>query len=389
MKKICVVTGSRADYGLLYWTMKEIQKHKKMQLQIVATGTHFSPEFGLTYKAILKDGFKIDEKFECVLSADTPSAITKSFAMASIGFSNAFEKLKPSAIMVLGDRYEALAAATSALIHRIPIIHLHGGEKTEGVIDEAIRHSITKMSHLHFVAADEYKKRVIQLGENPQNVFNVGALGVENIAKLPLLSKSDLQKKLNILKGNKNILITYHPDTLSLNTKQNFIKILKALPKVKNTHFIFTKANSDTDGRIINKLIDDFVGTHSTISTSFVSMGQLNYLSALKHVDLVLGNSSSGILEAPSLHTPTVNIGLRQSGRACDPSIIHCQYSEKEILKSISRALSPAFILKTNKTTSLYGSGNCSKKIVKIISTIELSKLLTKSFRDIKPKEKL
>ena len=213
----------------------------------------------------------------------------------------------------------------------------------------------------------------------------MGALGIENIIKLPLLSKSDLQKKLNILKGNKNILITYHPDTLSLNTKQNFLKILKAISKVKDAHFIFTKANSDTDGRIINELIDNFVSTHPNISTAFTSMGQLNYLSTLKHVDLVLGNSSSGILEAPSLHTPTVNIGFRQSGRACDPSIIHCSNNEKEILKSIFLVLSPKFIHNLKRIVSLYGNGKCSTKIVKTINTIRLNKLLTKSFRDITP----
>ena len=316
MKKICVVTGSRAEYGLLYWLLKEIHATPEFDLQIAATGMHLSPEFGSTYQKIEKDGFIINQKVEMLLSADTPSAISKSTGLGIIGFADAFNNLKPDLLIVLGDRYEIFAAATVAMLAKIPIAHIHGGEITQGAFDEGIRHSITKMAWWHFVASEEYKNRVIQLGESPSRVYNVGGLGVDSIQKLNLLSKEELTRIMGIKFRKRNLLITYHSVTLEDGTsKKSFEALLNALEELKDTYLIFTLPNSDSDSRVIKRMIKDFIADNSEKSISFTSMGSLNYLSTLQFVDGVVGNSSSGLTEAPTFKIGTINIGDRQNGR--------------------------------------------------------------------------
>jgi GDP/UDP-N,N'-diacetylbacillosamine 2-epimerase (hydrolysing) len=322
MKKICVVTGTRAEYGLLYWLMKEIEADKDLELQLIVTGMHLSPEFGLTYKEIEKE-FKINKKIEMLLSSDTSIGISKSMGLAQISFAEAYEELKPDLVIVLGDRYEIFSATSAAMIGKIPVAHLHGGETTEGAFDESIRHSITKMSHLHFTATDEYKNRVIQLGEHPNRVFNVGGMGIENIKKLKLLTRDEFEKSIEFKLNKKNILVTFHPVTLENSTaKEQFQELLDVIDELKDTNIIFTKANSDTDGRVINQMIDEYVAKNFHKSIGFSSLGQLRYLSALQFVDAMVGNSSSGLTEAPSFRIGTINIGDRQKGRIKAESVI-------------------------------------------------------------------
>jgi GDP/UDP-N,N'-diacetylbacillosamine 2-epimerase (hydrolysing) len=364
MRKICIVTGTRAEYGLLYWLMKEIQADAELQLQIIATGMHLSPEFGLTYRSIVEDGFIIDAQVEMLLSSDTPVGIAKSIGLGIIGFADTLERLKPDVIVVLGDRYEILAAAQAALVARIPVAHIHGGETTEGAIDESIRHAITKMSHLHFVAADPYRKRVIQLGESPDAVFNVGALGIENFKRLQLLTKSELEQNINFELGYPCFLITYHPATLgSIAPQAAMQELLDALDHFSSARIIFTKPNSDTDGRILSLMIDEYAHCNNERVVVFTTMGQLRYLSALQAVDVVIGNSSSGIIEAPACFTPTVNIGDRQSGRLKADSIVDCSETTESIVAAINKALSPSFREGFSSDLSLYGSGETAARI--------------------------
>ena len=368
MSKICVITGTRAEYGLLKPIIEKIKYDNDFELQLVATGMHLSPEFGLTYKEIENDGFKINEKVEILLSSDSSIGISKSMGLAIISFSEIFERIKPDIIIVLGDRYEIFSAVSAAMIANIPIAHLHGGEATEGLIDEAIRHSITKMSYLHFTSTEEYRKRVIQLGENPERVYNVGAISVEIIKELQLLSKEDLEKELGIKFDTKVALLTFHPVTLENNSAEDqFNELLKALDKFKDIKVIFTKSNSDTYGRIINNLIDNYVMLNSDRCVQFTSMGQLRYLSAMKYCNFVIGNSSSGILEAPILKKPTINIGDRQKGRIQMDSIINCEPTEKDIVEAIKNVISYEFTKCIDKMINPYGEGNVSKDIMKII----------------------
>lgn len=316
MKKICVVTGTRAEYGILKPLLRRLRDDKEFQLQLVVTGMHVSPEFGLTYKQIIRDNFEITEKVEILLSSDTPVGISKSMGLAMISFSEVFDRLKPDLLVLLGDRYELLSVASAAMVARIPIAHIHGGETTEGAIDEAIRHSISKMSYLHFTSTEAYRKRVIQLGENPSRVFNVGGMGVEEIRNTAFLSKEDLEKELNLKLDSKTALVTFHPVTLEKNTaKEEFNNLLDALDYFEGLKVIFTKANSDTDGRIINKMIDEYVIKNPKKAVAFTSLGQLRYYSTIKYADFVLGNSSSGILEVPTFKKPTINVGDRQKGK--------------------------------------------------------------------------
>jgi GDP/UDP-N,N'-diacetylbacillosamine 2-epimerase (hydrolysing) len=383
-RKICVVTGTRADYGLLYWLMKEIEADKSLQLQVIVTGMHLSPEFGLTYKEVEKD-FNIDKKIEMLLSSDTSIGISKSMGLAQISFAEAYEELKPDLTIILGDRYEIFSAASAAMIARIPIAHLHGGETTEGAFDEAIRHSITKMSHLHFTAAEEYRKRVIQLGENPEHVFNVGGLGIDNIQKLKLLNKEEFESAIDFKLNKKNIMVTFHPVTLEDSTaEKQFKNLLDAIDELQETNIIFTKANSDTDGRIINRMIDDYVLKNSKKSICFDSMGQLRYLSGLQFVDAVVGNSSSGIIEAPSFKLGTINIGDRQKGRIKASSIIDCEPDKKEILNAIEKLYSDEFHSMLKDITNPYGDGGASFKIKNVIKHVPLENILKKTFFDIK-----
>jgi GDP/UDP-N,N'-diacetylbacillosamine 2-epimerase (hydrolysing) len=364
--------------------MKEIQSTPEFELQIIATGMHLSPEFGLTYQEIEKDGFKINEKVEMLLSSDTPSAISKSTGLGLIGFSDAINKLNPDLLIVLGDRYEILAASTTAMFAKIPIAHISGGETTQGAYDEAIRHSITKMSWWHFVAADEYKKRVIQLGEDPKRVFNVGGSGVDAIKKIKLLSEKELMKKTGIKFGKKNLLITYHPETLGRETsKTNFQSLLDVLTRLKDVRLIFTMSNSDSDGRIIKKMIDEFVFRNSDRSISFASMGHLKYLSALQFVDGVVGNSSSGLAEAPSFKIGTVNIGERQSGRLKSESVIDCNPDKKSITTAIKKLYGNSFQQNLKTVKNPYGEGNATEKIINILRSNPFPKSLKKEFYDL------
>ena len=342
---------------------------------------HLSPEFGLTYREIEKDGFQINKKVEMLLSADTPSSISKSTGLGLIGFSDAFEDLNPDMAILLGDRFEILSAALALTFAKIPFAHLHGGESTEGALDESIRHSITKMAWWHFVAADEYKKRVIQLGENPKKVFNVGGLGVDVIKRTKLLSKSELEEKTAIRFAKKNLLITFHPVTLDSNTSQKHFKsIISVLNDLKDSLFIFTMPNADSQGRIIKKIINDFVSTHSKNSIAFETMGNLNYLSTLQYVDAVVGNSSSGLTEAPTFKIGTINIGDRQKGRLKSKSVIDCNPNKESIVKAIETLYSKDFKKGLLDVKNPYGDGFATEKIISILKKETIPKELKKKF---------
>ena len=383
-RKICVVTGTRAEYGLLRWLMDGINKSTKLDLQIVVTGMHFSPEFGLTYKEIENNGFKIDKKIEMLLSADTPSSISKSTGLGLIGFADTFYELNPDIVIVLGDRYEVLAASLAAMFANIPIAHIHGGETTAGAFDEAIRHSITKMAWWHFVGAGEYEKRVIQLGENPGRVFNVGGLGVDAIKKTNLLSKNELMTKTGIKFGKKNLLITYHPVTLEKQTsQQNFQILLDVLDNLKDTYLIFTMPNADSDSRIIKNMINDFVKYRPEKSISFTSMGSLNYLSTLQFADGVVGNSSSGLAEAPTFKIGTINVGDRQKGRLMANSVIDCDPTAQSINNAINKLYSNEFQKYLHSVNNPYGDGDAIEKIMDILINEDIPKEMKKEFYDL------
>jgi GDP/UDP-N,N'-diacetylbacillosamine 2-epimerase (hydrolysing) len=382
-RTVCVVTGTRAEYGLLYWLMKAISGSDKLKLQIMVTGTHLSPEFGLTYKEIEKNGFIIDKKIEMLLSADTPTSISKSIAIGMISFTDALDELKPDIIVLLGDRYELLSVAISALTARIPIAHIHGGETTIGVFDEAIRHSITKMSWLHFTAAEEYQKRVIQLGENPDRVFMVGGLGVDVINKTRLLSKTQLSKVLQFEFGKKNLLVTYHPVTLEINKTQIYFKeLLNVLADLEDTKIIITSPNADTDSRILIDMINEFVSMHSERVVMFNYMGTLKYLSTLQFVDGIVGNSSSGLTEAPSFKIGTVNIGDRQKGRLKSESVIDCSPETNSIRQAINKLYNNNFKKKLKNAQNPYGGGNATTEILDMLINHKIPNELKKQFYD-------
>ena len=381
--KVCVITGTRAEYGLLYWLLKEIESDKDFELQLIVTGMHLSKEFGSTYKEIEKD-FKIKKKIAIQVSSDADIEISKSMGLAQISFAETFEEIKPDVVVILGDRYEIFSAATASMMARIPIAHIHGGESTEGVIDEAIRHSLSKMSHLHFTATEEYKNRVIQLGEHPNRVFNIGGMGIENINRLKLLSKDEFEKAINFKLNKKNLLITFHPVTLEKKTSQvHFQELLDAIDELEDTSYIFTKANSDSDGKIINKMIDKYVSKNMHRSVAFSSLGQLRYLSSMCHVDAIIGNSSSGITEAPSFKIGTINIGERQKGRIKASSVIDCSPHQESIKNALEYLYSNKFQTLLKKTENPYGKGNSSKKVVKVLKTKLDENLLKKSFYNL------
>jgi len=370
-KKICVVTGTRAEYGLLYPVMKEIEASERLQLQIVATTMHLSPDFGMTYRQIEEDGFTIDEKIENLFCADTKSAVAKSTGMATILLSDAYTRLQPDIVLLLGDRYETLAAATAALLMNIPIAHIHGGEITEGAVDEQIRHAITKMSHLHFAATEKYRERIIQMGEDPDRVFNTGAPGIDNILNMKLLSKSELENDLDWRFGTTTALFTYHPETLStIPAAEQIDTILKQIDEL-DMHILFTYANADDQGHIINSKLETFCTKNPKKYKVVPNLGQKRYLSAMKHVDLLIGNSSSGIIEAASFHKPVVNIGDRQKGRLRSGNVIDCTVDE--ILSAIDMALSDEFLQKCQTITNIYGAGNASEKIVSVLEKVSVA----------------
>jgi len=382
-RKICIITGTRAEYGLLYWLMKEVEASAKLEMQIIATGMHLSPEFGLTYQQIEQDGFTINKKVEMLLSSDTEVGVTKSMGLGMIGFADALNDLSPDLIVVLGDRFETFTAVSAAMIAKIPVVHLHGGETSEGAFDESIRHSITKMSHIHFTATEEYRKRVIQLGEQPDRVFNVGAIGIDNIKQLPLLMKQEFEQSIQFKLANRNLLVTFHPVTLENATSESqFNHLLNALNKLEKTNIIFTKANADTDGRVINEMIDSYVTDHSESTIAFDSLGQSRYLSAMQYVDGVVGNSSSGLLEAPSFKIGTINIGDRQRGRTKAISVIDCLPTEESIVEALQKLFSIEFSETVKQTISPFGDGMVAEKITKTIEDTNLDEIIKKSFYD-------
>ena len=383
MKRICVVTGTRAEYGLLRWLMEGIRQSPKLALQVIATGAHLSPEFGLTYRDIEADGFVIDRKVEMLLSSDTPSGVAKSMGLAMIGFADAFAQLRPDMVLVLGDRYEIFSAAAAATIARIPVAHLHGGETTEGAFDEALRHSITKMAHLHFVAAQAYRRRVIQLGEDPARVFLVGGLGIDNMLKLDLLDRAALETALDFKLGPKNLLVTFHPATLEPGAAAGQMdELLAALDTLQDTHLIFTMPNADTEGRALSRQLEAYAAGRPNAKV-YASLGQLRYLSAIAHVDAVVGNSSSGLAEVPSFRKATVNIGDRQKGRLKAQSVIDCAPDREGIKAALAQAYSANFQASLSQVVSPYGDGGASQKILHTLENHDFSGSLKKTFHDV------
>ena len=384
MKRIGIMTGTRAEYGLLKSLMQEINKDNDLELYLIVSGMHLSPEFGMTYKEIEEDGFEINAKVEMLLSSDSPAGISKSIGLGVIGFADEFQRADLDMLILLGDRYEALSAAISAMVMRIPIAHLHGGELTEGAIDEGIRHSITKMSYLHFTSTEQYRNRVIQLGENPERVFYVGALGVENIKKINLMTKEELEKSIHFEIDENTVVVTYHPVTLENNTvEEQFLNLLKVLDRNPKIRMIFTKANADTNGRIVNELIDKYAAQNSERACAFMSLGQKRYLSALKYCRIVIGNSSSGIIEAPSFGKPIINIGDRQKGRICADSVINCGYTQQEIQQAMETALTEEFENKARNCRNPYEKENTAANIISDYLLNDKIKL-KKGFYDIK-----
>lgn len=367
MKKICVVTGTRAEYGLLSNLMRRIDDCPETRLQVIVTNMHLSPEFGLTYKEIEADGFHIDKKVEMLLSADTPTATTKSMGLGIIGFADAYEDLRPDMVVILGDRYEMLGAASAALLAGIPIAHISGGDVTEGAYDDAIRHSITKMSHLHFTSTECYRRRVIQLGEEPSRVFNVGSTGIDNMKQMSLMSKTDLEADLELEFGDNTVLVTFHPVTLEhQSAASQFQNLLNALDAV-DCKIIFTKPNSDTDGRVIIDMMERYVAANPLKAKCFTSLGYIRYLSALQYIQAVVGNSSSGLLEVPSFGIPTVNIGDRQKGRLKADSVIDCSPEEHDIFDAVKKALSQEYKIKARGTVNPYEKENTNELIFETI----------------------
>ena len=384
MKKIAVFTSTRAEYGLLKGVIQEIAKSGELQLQLIVSGTHLSPEFGMTINEIKADGFKADETIEMIVSHDTPTGICKSMGLAMIGYGEALIRSSPDILVILGDRYEAFCAAAAAQICRVPVAHSHGGEATEGLIDEAFRHSITKMSHLHFASCEAYRQRIIQLGESPDRVFNVGALGVENIRRMSLMARSELAESIGFNLEKPYFLLTFHPVTLEKSTSEGqFQSLLDALDAFPEYNVIFTKANADTDGRVINHLIDDYTEKRPERCLSVASLGALRYLSAMKYATAVIGNSSSGIVEAPSFKIPTINIGDRQKGRVRAESVMDCEPATDFIKVLIKKAISPEFreVLKFVKNP--YEQAGTAVRIVEKITLFCPAELMKKSFYNL------
>lgn len=388
LRKICVVTGSRAEYGLLQWAMRHLQDHPSVQLQVLATGMHLSPEYGNTWQAIAADGFTIDRMVEMLLSSDTSHAMAKSTGIGLMGMADAIHDLSPDLLLVLGDRFEILAAAVAAALMRIPVAHIHGGEATEGAIDDSLRHAITKLSHLHFTSTEPYRQRVIQMGENPDRVFCSGAPGIDSIAALNLLSRDQLEDSIAFKLGGRFLLVTFHPITLgSAPSSDEMAALLDALAETPNDiRLVFTMPNADAGGRALSAQIREFTGRHPDRAAAFTSLGQLRYLSAMKHCLAVVGNSSSGIIEAPSLGVGIINIGDRQKGRVQADSVINCLPERGQIAQAVARAITPEYQETARQVINPYGIAGASKKIARIIATFPLADLARKSFHDLPPR---
>lgn len=378
-RRICVVTGSRAEYGILFWLLREIAADTTLELQLVATAMHLSPEFGLTYRLIEQDGFRIDAKVEMLLSSDTAAAIAKSIGIGIIGFADTLERLKPDLLVLAGDRFELLAAAQAALVAGIPIAHISGGDTTEGAYDEAIRHSLTKMSHLHFVANALCARRVRQMGENPAHVYDVGAPQLDHLRRTPLPGRAEVEEALGFRLRRRNLLVTFHPATLETEKPvAQFAELLAALQALDDdVGVIFTLPNADNDGRELIRMIDEFVaGPGRGHSVAHASLGQAAYLGTLAQVDAVVGNSSSALVEAPSLRKPAVNIGERQKGRPRAESVIDCPPERK----AIGAAVAKAFALDCSSVVNPYGGGDSSTRIVEVLRSVPLASLRQKRF---------
>lgn len=387
MKKICVVTGSRAEYSLLYWLLKDLQEDNQVDFQLVVACMHLSTAFGSTYQCIESDGFEISAFVDMLLVGDRADSMSKSVGIGIMGFTEAFSRLKPDIIVVLGDRFEILAAAIAARILQIPVAHIHGGEVTEGALDESFRHAITKLSMVHFTSTESYRHRVIQLGEKPENVYNTGALGVDNTKLFSLLTVEELGKKYQFDFSDPYFLVTYHSETADIgNLEESIGDLLSVLDKFSDYKIVFTKANADYGGAFINQKIQEYVSLHPQRSVLYANLGTVDYLSVLKYASVVIGNSSSGIIEAPALKTPTVNIGNRQKGRLQDPSVIDCDQTVISINSAITLALDKNFLKRAFSSPSVYagsgGEGTVAKRIVAIIKNIKFGSM-AKAFYDL------
>lgn len=382
--KACVVTATRAEYGLLKPLIEVINQSENYQLQLLVTGTHLSTEFGMTWKSIEEDGYKIDAKVEMLLSSDTPVGVSKSLGVMCMGLADAFKSLQPDFIIILGDRYEMVGVATVANLFSIPVVHIHGGEITQGALDDSFRHAITKLSHLHFVSTAEYRQRIIQLGERPDKVFEVGAIGVDNIRNMKLLSRNELSESIDLDISQPYFLVTYHPATVgSSDVNVEIDNLMSALLSVPNTQSIITMSNADVGGRLINQRLEYWQGKYPERIALFTSLGQLRYLSATKHCLAVVGNSSSGILEASSLKRPTVNIGNRQKGRTQAASVINCAIDVESITQALNVAISEDFQVKSKEVINPYGEGQATPKIMEQLKLIDWSRITDKKFYDI------
>jgi UDP-hydrolysing UDP-N-acetyl-D-glucosamine 2-epimerase len=385
MKKIAVFTGTRAEYGLLYWLMRDIESDEEFVLQLLVSGSHLSPEFGMTYKEIEKDGFAIDDRVEMILSSDTPVGVAKSMGIGMLGYAESLSRLKPDALVILGDRFEALAVAQTALILRIPIVHLHGGEITEGAYDDSIRHAITKLSYLHGTSTETYRRRVIQMGEAPERVYNVGAIGLDHLKRTLLMDRAELSSALGFSLTEKYFVITYHPVTLGKNSSEHVIRnLLSALNSFPDYRAIITYPNADDGGREIIPVIQNFARINPVRVLAVESLGQVKYLSAIKNASAVVGNSSSGIIEAPAFDVPTVNVGDRQKGRLAAKSVLNCGENKHEIESAISRAIQQSYKIPGEKIINPYGYGESSAKVIQMLKKLPIK--INKRFFDIEIK---
>ena len=384
MRKVCVVTGTRAEYGLLRPLLEEIRDDARLELQLAVTGAHLVPEFGDTVAQIEADGFEPSVRIDMLLASNTTVGVSKSLGLAVMGFADAYERLRPDLVVLLGDRYEILAAAQAAMIARIPLGHIHGGETSEGAIDEAMRHAITKMSHLHFVAAEPYRRRVIQLGEQPNRVWTVGALGLDHVRRLRLLTRTELGRQIGFDCTRPFALATFHPATLEAESPVAQLDHLFRALDESDLRVLFTKANADVGGTRINAALERYAAERPDRVGLVASLGQLRYLSAMRHAEIVLGNSSSGIIEAPAVGTPTVNVGSRQQGRLRSPSIIDCAPTVAAITRAIRRARSAAFGARAAKRRSPFGDGRAARRIARVLRSVPLDRLLVKTFHDLR-----
>ena len=381
--KVAVFTGTRAEYGLLFWLLKDIQADPALTLQLLVSGMHLSSEFGETYKQIEQDGFEIDEKIEILLSSDTAVGTAKSMGLGLLGFADALNRLKPDAIVILGDRFEALAAAQTAMILRIPILHLHGGEITEGAYDDAIRHAITKLSYLHGTSTEEYRQRVIQLGEQPERVRNIGAIGLDHLKRGEFMTVDEIANSLDFRLSQPYFLVTYHPVTLgNEQPKQSFNALLEALNEFSDCQVILTYPNADDGGRRIIPILEEYARQQPDRVHAIPSLGQKRYLSAVKHAAVVIGNSSSGVIEVPSFNVPTVNIGVRQKGRLAAKSVLHCDPTKAAIKTAITSALKGEYKTSDEEIMNPYGAGNASEQAITMLKTLNFEP--SKSFYDLK-----